>query len=719
MEDMVGWQADGGVAIVTLDNPPLNALGHGLRAALWQAMDRALTDPAIGAIVLRAARRSWPVGADIREFGKPPADPGLPALCAQIAAADKPVIAALHGSALGGGLELALVAAFRVAASDLMLGLPEVTLGILPGAGGTQRLPRLIGAQAALDMMLTGAPFTAEKARHLGLVDLVAPATGNPAEAAFDLALKLARGHVSGRRILPVAARRPTGGMADRARYLDAVQSARTRAFAAHDRAGPRIVDCVEAALLLPEAQGRMLERAAFQDMVATPEARALRHAFLSERRAGKSLPAVGRGADPVHVVLAGGGRMVAALAGPILSSGAHVTLIGQDGAGLKRVLTRLARAEEAAVTRGDKTEEARQLAWRRIAARPGDPVAALHAAAAEHGPADLMIECGLSDEAADASARGAALMPLVAGLPANVPVLSVLTASAAAVCANDLLALGAQTGRPDDFAFLALTAPLRRNILAEVVLGDAAAAGTAGSAAQMLARRQGWRLVRHGPVPGFLGPRLATALADAADRCLSAGAPPHEIDLALRQHGLPAGPYEMADLTSPDDGAALYPDRRAGGSEDAVAQRLRAALTDAGRTGRRAGRGWHLHPATGPWAPDPDLQAMADALRPRVRLTGAQIWRRVLAGLANDAAWALAEGRARQPSDIDLVALAQGFPRWRGGPMQAADEAGLLGLRDDLRRWAGGAGDAFWQPAPLWDELIREGRRFGDLNAG
>lgn len=719
MNGQVGWEVTNGVAVVTLDNPPLNALGHDLRAGLAEAVDRAINDPGIAIVVLRAAGRSWPVGADIREFGKPPLAPALPDLCTRIAAAPKPVIAALHGSALGGGLELALVAAFRVAAADLKLGLPEITLGLLPGAGGTQRLPRLIGAAAALDLILSGAPIDAARGHRLGLVDLVAPASADGPAAAFALAMKLAEDHVSGRRRLPAASDRPTGVRAEAGPYLDAVQAARARRFAAHERAAPRIIDCVEAALLLPEAHGLAIERAAFLDLVATPEARALRHAFLSERRGAKSLPAVAAvgGQPPRHVALAGGCRMAAGLTGALISAGLRVTLIGDDSAGLARVLTRLAKSEDAAVANGEKSDVARKAAWDRIAARPGDVPAALQAALQEHGPVDLLVECGPPDESADLAARQNYLATLSEGLAPATPVLSLLTPAGAAILAPDPLALAPDAR--DRLAVLAMTAPFRKMALAEAALTDRAASGEAGMALQVFLRALGWRGLRHGPVAGFLGPRLATAMADAADRCLTAGAEPHEVDVALRQAGMPSGPFEGADLAGADDWLRSDPVRRDGVGEDPVARQLRDALATDGRTGRRAGRGWHDHPASGPWKPSAEVIALASGLRPRARIGAATIWRRVLAGIANDAVWALAEGRARQPSDIDLVALAQGFPRWRGGPMQAADEAGLLGLRDDLRGWAEASGDAFWTPAPLWDELIREGRHFSDLNAG
>ena len=267
MGDYVGYVVADGVATLLMDNPPVNALGQGLRLALQDAFAKAEADTAIGAIVLSAAGRGWPAGADIREFGKPAVSPVLPDLCAQIAQATKPVIATMTGHVLGGGLELALCAALRLAAPTTVFGFPEIRLGLLPGAGGTQRLPRLIGAAAALNLMLTGAPITAAAALKLGLIDKVV--TGDLAH----VAQALARDHVKGLRHLPVASQRKQTGFSDPDAYLAAVGAARetlrnaapqgqvSHGLASPSRAGKRIIDCVEAALLLPPTEGQVFER--------------------------------------------------------------------------------------------------------------------------------------------------------------------------------------------------------------------------------------------------------------------------------------------------------------------------------------------------------------------------------------------------------------------------------------------------------------------------
>ncbi|MBS0563443.1 MAG: enoyl-CoA hydratase/isomerase family protein [Proteobacteria bacterium] len=694
MTEPVGYEAAEGVATIIMDNPPLNALGQGLRAGLAVAFDRAMADPEVKVLVLAAAGRSWPVGADIREFGKPPLAPTLPDLCNQIAGAAKPVIAALHGTALGGGLELALSCALRVAAGGTMLGLPEVTLGLLPGAGGTQRLPRLVGVEAALEMMLGGAPVTAERARELGLVDRLA-------EGDLDAAVgAIARAHAGGRLSLPVAGRRRMTGMTDPGAYLNAIAEARARRREAHDLAAGRIIDCAEAALLLPPAQGLIFERTAFQDLAATPVARALRHAFLAERGAAHSLPAAARKADLAlrRIALVGGGPLGAGIASAALTAGLEVTMVGREPPGLAAALSRIARLQDGALARGAIDADRRKADWDRLRAAVG--IAAV-------ADADLVVEA-VPDEMAQ---KDEVLRTIHSVLPEGRAILSVS-------CRLSPAALAAAARRPGCHATLWLPEPVSRAALAEIAAPGEALAAL--QAAQALAGRLGWRLLRLDPDKGFHGRRLWTALQDGADRCLSAGALPDEVDRAMRAWGLPQGPYERADVYGADHVLYARPERRAGVLADALSETLRIWLRAEGRLGRALGRGYYLYGPDGAGASrsDPALVEQLGHLRARRGLGGGAIPLRIIAGLANDGAWALAEGRVRRPADIDLVAMAQRFPRWRGGVMQVADEIGLLPLRNLLVSLAQG-GDAFWQPAPLWDDLIRNGRHFADLNQG
>nr|MCU0912360.1 enoyl-CoA hydratase/isomerase family protein [Paracoccaceae bacterium] len=282
MAEVVRRTRVGRVCVVTIDNPPVNALSAAVRRGLGQALAVAEADPGVAAVVLAAEGRTFPAGADITEFGRPPEAPILPDLCNRIEAFPKPVVACLNGTALGGGFELALAAHWRLAAEGARIGLPEVKLGLLPGAGGTVRTPRLAGAEAALDLMLTGRLVPAVQARDMGLVDAVL-AGADPLAGAVEFAADLAE-----RGIAPRPTRAARTGLAGAPAYLAAVEAARTRTAGSRVPSERRIVDCVEAALLLPFDQALAVERDAFLDCLDTPEARALRHAFLAERRAGK-----------------------------------------------------------------------------------------------------------------------------------------------------------------------------------------------------------------------------------------------------------------------------------------------------------------------------------------------------------------------------------------------------------------------------------------------
>jgi len=345
----------GAILVLVIDAPPVNALGHALRQALWDGLTLAEADPTVTAVVLAAEGRTFPAGADITEFGLAPRAPLLPELCDRIEGCLKPVVAALHGTALGGGLELALAARGRVMARGAQVGLPEVKLGLLPGAGGTQRLPRLVGAQAALDMMLDGGQVGAESALAMGLVDLVAEA-----DVLIETAVALAE--VLAERPVP-ATRDRTEGTRDPQAYAAAVAVAREMVGEAATEAPSRIIDCVEAALLLPFVQGLAFERAAFGDLVGSEAAIALRHGFLAERRAVKGFAPV-----PLRAVtVVGAGPEGADLALAALRAGLVVTLADADQDRLVPGLQRIAAASEAAVEGGQITAAARDDDWSRL----------------------------------------------------------------------------------------------------------------------------------------------------------------------------------------------------------------------------------------------------------------------------------------------------------------------------------------------------------------
>jgi 3-hydroxyacyl-CoA dehydrogenase len=341
---------------LVIDQPPVNALGQGLRRALWQGLDRAAADPEVRAVLIRAEGRSFPVGADIAEFDRPAQAPDLSALCCHLESLDKPVVVAIHGMALGGGLELAMAAHLRVALADARLGLPEVGLGILPGAGGTQRLPRLIGAEQALRMAMTGRPVPAAEALAMGLLDHVVE-TG-----LRDAALTLAR-QIAGQP--PRRTRDRAEGLRNAQTYQRAIAAARNGLRPNDQPAPARIVDCIEAAQLLPFDQGLAFERAAFDDLVATPQAAALRHAFFAERAAARFAEAATPPGPVTRIGIAGAAGAEHAL--PLLQAGCSVLLVEPQKSILVAALEKIAAEQQALVTAGRLSEVARDADWARL----------------------------------------------------------------------------------------------------------------------------------------------------------------------------------------------------------------------------------------------------------------------------------------------------------------------------------------------------------------
>lgn len=696
MTELVRVTTADGVTTVTLDNPPVNALGAGLRQGIHAALRKAEADPDVRAVLLQAAGRTWPAGADIREFGLPPAEPLLPELCAAIAAFRKPVIAAMHGTVLGGGLELALVADVRLAEPGTQLGLPEVSLGILPGAGGTQRLPWLIGAGPALGLMLSGLPIGAERAAELGLIDIVTEGAAGP--AAETLARSVAAGDVDLAGMFPRQDHR-----AEATLWLRAVAAARKGLGRGRLPAPPRIIDCVEAALLLPGEEGMAFERAAFEDLVTTPEAAALRHAFLSERRAARQPDLAGAEPRDVNAIgVIGGGLMGSGIATALLASGYRVTLVERDRTALSAGLARVATNQERAVAKGRMNAAAREEAWSRIAG--ATEMSSLSAM-------DMVIEAVPEDE------------DLKAGIFAD---LGKVTRSGTVLATNtsylDVNHIAEASGRPEDVIGLHFFSPAQVMKLVEVVVADRTAPDAA-AAAFALAKRMGKVAVRAGVCDGFIGNRILTAYRTATDFLLEDGGSPYDIDRAMVDWGFPKGPYEVLDMAGLDISWARR--KRLAAARDPARRYVAIGdrLCEMGRLGQKTGKGYYLYEGDSRRGlEDPEVlglivaERQAKGIVPR-QVSDAEIQTRVLAAMANEGARILEEGIAARPSDIDVVMmLGYGFPRWRGGPMQAADQAGLLALRNGLQDYAREE-EVFWKPAPLWDELIKNGRKFKDMN--
>ena len=681
----VRYQRDGKIARIIIDKPPVNALGVAVRRGIQAGLRQALADDAVKAIVLSAEGRTFPAGADISEFGNASQELGLPDLCDEIEASQKPIMAAMHGTALGGGLELAMACHYRVAHEKTRLGLPEVTLGILPGAGGTQRTPRLIGAEGALELMLSGLPISAQEALELGLIDAIAQ------DSLDDVITLMAEETPKLRPTREIRKHLNMGTeyMAQVRLWRDEVRGSLAR---------EKIVDCVEAALLLPFDAGLELERDAFDDCLASPVSNALRHAFFAERKATKFPELVSYKPRPVEAVaVVGGGLMGAGVATACLGAGLPVTLIERDEPAASLALERIGTFFQREAKAGRITQErgSRALEHLRLSIEPRSV-----------SGADVVIEC-LPEEARLKE-------EVLRGFAGDLKDSAVLVSNTSYL---DVEALSRAVGRQANTLAMHFFAPVARMKLVEVgVTKDCAP--DAVSTVVALARRLNKMPVRCKARPGLIGNTVLTAYREACDRLVLHGAAPQEIDAAMRQNGMPIGPYEVLDRSGLDISHA-----RRKGSEAAVALGLLDEMCAAGMLGRKTGRGYYLY-ADGAAAgtPNPEMLKMLDAERaargisPRP-VSAREAWVQVLLSMANCGAGLVEAGVAHRPSDIDAVMLhGFGYPRTRGGPMHEADAVGLFEVARRFDRYAEADPDG-WKISPLLRRLALERLRFASLN--
>lgn len=690
---------DEDILVITLDHPPVNALSADVRHDLAAAIQAAQSDPQVRAVLLVGAGKNFIAGADIREFGKPPKPPALPDVCNQIEASNKPVVAVLHGAALGGGLEVALAAHYRVALPRAKLGLPEVNLGLLPGAGGTQRTPRLIGARAALDLMLSGKHLSAEAALKAGLVD----ALGEGDDA-------LAAGLAYTRRLLaegagPRRSRDATAALADKAAALaEAAAAGEQVAKTLRGLYSPaKIVDAVRAAIEQPFDEGLRTERALFLQCLDSPQRAGLVHAFFAERETAK-IPelqaARPRRLEKIGVV--GGGTMGAGIAVSVLDAGLPVVMVEQDEAALERGRARVAQVYDLLVKKG------------RITAGERDSRMARFTGATTYDAlddADLIIEAVFEDM--DVKLAVFAQLDRVAKPGA------VLATNTSYL---DVNRIASATRGPADVLGLHFFSPANIMKLLEIVVGEHTSAETVATGFE-LARRLRKTPVRAGVCDGFIGNRILAVHRQAADMMMEDGASPYDIDAAVREFGYPMGPYQMVDLAGGDIGWATRK-RRAATRDPALRYvQIPDRLCERGWFGQKTGRGFYLY-ADGArvGTPDPEVLAIIDEERRRAGVTPRlftheDIQRRYLAAMINEAANVLHQGIALRPSDVDVVFLSgYGFPRYRGGPLHYADSVGLDRVLADIRSYAK-EDPAFWKPSPLLVQLAESGRNFASLN--
>ena len=700
MPGSVDLERHGDVALLRLANPPVNGLSFAMRAALGARVAEALADDAVAAIVVAGAGRMFCGGADIREFSAPP-PPGaasLPAILDEIEASPKPVVAAIHGVAAGGGMEVALACHVRLAAPGTRLGLPEVTLGILPGAGGTQRLPRLIGVEAALDVIVGGKLHPVEQAVALGFADECV--AGDLEETAVARARRLAAGGAPLRRAsrleehLEAARGRPEifenfrRKMARRARGFHAPYAC---------------VDCVEAALAMPYAEALKNERAVFDRLRESDQSAAQRHAFFAEREVAK-IPDV-PGDTPTRPIAAAGvvgcGTMGGGIAMSIAAAGLPVTVLESSQEALDRGMAVVRRNYAATVSKGRLSQAEMDARLARITPTLDD---------ADLGAADVVIEAVFEE------------LPLKKEVFARLDRVCKPEAILATNTSTlDVDAIAAATSRPEQVVGTHFFSPAHVMKLMENVRGARTSPGTVATVMR-LAKTLGKVGVLVGVCDGFVGNRMLYAYRRQADFLLEEGALPEQIDRVVHDFGLPMGPYQMADLAGLDVSwrvrKAQAPTRPAHLRYSPIADRL----CERGRFGQKTGAGWYRY-EEGSRVPLPDpavheLIAGVSAERGIARraVRDDEIVPRCFYPLVNEGAKILDEGLALRAGDVDVVWMhGYGFPRYRGGPMFWAGLVGLRTIYDAMSRLYDEHG-AWLEPAPLLKRLAEQGRGFGDV---
>ncbi len=667
----VRYELDGDVAVLVIDNPPINAGSHAVRLGLMEAIIRLGADPLAQAGVILGAGSTFIAGSDIREFGQPIEEPQLPAVIAAIEACAKPVVAALHGAALGGGFELALGCDARVAVADAVVGLPEVTLGIIPGAGGTQRVPRLVGVPRALAMICSGERVRASQAVSLGLVDAIAEGDLREAAIARAKALQGAKRRV-----------RDLGVPASEDAAIEVAASTARKA----GKSRPAVlaaIDIVRSAAALPIDEGLAAERQVFQRLRVSREAFALRHQFFAERDAAKvPLLAGVKPREVSRIAVIGAGTMGSGIAIAALESGFAVDLLEQDEAALARGLARIRQHLDSRVSAGKLSSEAAA----RIGASLGGSIdwSCLD-------KSDLVIEAVFEDLAVkqqvfrriDALARPGAV------LASNTSYL-------------DLDAIAQATSRSQDVIGLHFFSPANVMKLVEVVRG-AACAADALATGMAVARRMRKLPVMAGNAFGFIGNRIYAAYRRQCEFMVEEGAWPEQVDEALQAFGFAMGPFAVADLSGLDIAWRMRQAQAATRDPSARYVHIADRLCEAGRLGRKTGAGYYRY-EEGNRRPQVDdaVHALVEACRkdkgimPRA-LEAQEIVRRALLAMINEAARLLDEGVAMRATDIDVALVnGYGFPRWEGGVVFWARERGATTLEADLDELARLSGPGF-----------------------
>ena len=694
------YEVHGSVALITLSNPPVNGLGHSTRLSITDNLQKANDDDAVKSIVITGAGKAFSGGADIKEFGSPKAlqEPNLLSVILALENSSKPVVAAIHSVCMGGGLELALGCHYRIAAPGCSVALPEVKLGLLPGAGGTQRLPRALGVEPALNMIVSGEPVKSEMLAQIPgqrLFDKMASSPETLADEAFGFAQAIAD-----TRPLPLVRDLPC-----KHRNGDAYfQFARNmvKGMAKNFPAPLKCVDAVEAATKQKFDEGMRIERELFTNLMFTPESRALRHIFMAERAASKipDVPADTSQREINSIAVIGAGTMGGGIAMNFLNAGIPVKMLEMKQDALDRGLATIRKNYESQVKKGklkqDKYEQRMDLLSTTLSYD-------------DLSSADMVIEAVFEEM----GVKQAVFKELDRVMKPG----AILASNTSTL---DLNQIASFTQRPEDVVGLHFFSPANIMKLLEVVRGDKTAKDVMATV-MSVAKKIRKTAVVSGVCDGFIGNRMIEQYGRQGGFLLDEGCTPAQVDKAIEKFGFAMGPFRMGDLAGNDIGWAIRK-RRYLEKPDMKYSKTADLLCEKGRFGQKTGAGWYDYMAGKRDAiPNQEVVQMIEEHRASLGITprkisDEEIVQRLVYALVNEGAYILEEGIASKASDIDMVYLmGYGFPIYRGGPMLYADQVGLFNVVQAMNRFAKNPLDdaSFWQPAPLLARLAAEGKTF------
>jgi 3-hydroxyacyl-CoA dehydrogenase len=694
MSDTVHYSTQGPIGLIKVNNPPVNALCQSVRAGLKESVESLLGDDGVKAILLICEGRTFIAGADITEFATGMGEPGLVPVIDTMESADKPIVAAIHGTALGGGLEVALGCHYRIALPTAFVGLPEVNLGLLPGAGGTQRLPRLVGVEAALELIVGGGHVPAPQAKALGIIDNIVE--GDLLEAGITYAEKLVIEGKGPRAIKDIKPESFDPAIFDK--YEQGI-ARKQRGFLAPFH----IIKCIRAAFELPFDEGMALEQKLFNELMASSESRAQQHIFFAEREVAKvpGLPRDTEKRDIKTAAIIGAGTMGGGIAMNFANVGIPVTLLETKQEFLDKGLVTIRRnyentAKKGRITQGDVEQ---RMALIKTSTSYDDIKGV-----------DIVIEAVFENmdvkkevfKVLDATCKPGAI------LATNTSTLNVDEIASA-------------TGRPQDVIGMHFFSPANVMRLLENVRGEKTADDVIATV-MALSKRIGKIGALVGVCDGFVGNRMLHARGRESNFLVEEGASPEQVDKVLYDFGFPMGPFTMGDMAGLDVGYKVREERRKAGKSEKRDSVWVDKIVELGRHGQKTNAGVYLYEDGRTPVPDPivkDLIARCakEAGIEQRQISDQEILERCLYPMINEGARILEEGIASRPLDIDIIWInGYGFPAYKGGPMFWADQIGLQNIYEAYLKYADQFGQHYWQPAPLLEKLAKEGKGFYDL---